>query len=121
MPAGERFPERARLRRGEDIRRVFRRGRRVRRGELEVFSAPCSVRPPRPRLGFVVPRHGRTVAERNRLKRRLREVARREWLPDALARGDDRDVVVRTRPGAYERSYRALRSSLLEALTWPDA
>ena len=121
MAAGERFPASARLRRGEDIRRVFRRGDRVRRGDLEVFSAPSSSRPPRPRIGIVVPRHGHSVVERNRLKRRLREVARREWLPDALARGDARDVVVRARPGAYERPYRQLRSSLLEALSWRDA
>lgn len=64
----------------------------------------------------MVPLHGRPAVERNRLRRRLREVARREWLPRALEEGGALDVVVRARPDAYGASFDELRSSLLSAL-----
>lgn len=70
----------------------------------------------RPRVAFVVPRHGRTIVERNRLKRRLREVVRRGWLPEAAGRGLAVDVVIRARPPAYEAGFRELESTLLRAL-----
>lgn len=120
MARGERFPKAARLRRGGDIRGAFRRGRRVRRDGLDVYSAPSTAEPPRPRFGAVVPLHGRSSAERNRLRRRLREVARRDWLPGALEAGDARDVVVRVRPSAYGRGFRELRRDLLDALSCSD-
>ena len=53
--------------------------------------------------------------ERNRLKRRLKEIIRLCWLPDAS--GDD--LVVRARPDAYERSYAELRDRLTECLEIP--
>lgn len=68
-------------------------------------------------MGVIVPRYGRTVAARNRVRRRLREIARREWLPAAREAGGTRlDVVLRARPAAYERSYRRLREDLGERL-----
>ena len=113
---GERFPGAARLSRSEEIRHVFRSGFRTRRDGVEVFWTPSRVAPGRARVGVVVPRHGHTVAERNRLRRRLREIARRDWLPGALRAGDARDVVVRAGPSAYGRPFGALRADLLEAL-----
>jgi ribonuclease P protein component len=50
-----------------------------------------------PRVGFIVPRHGRTAVERNRLKRRLREIVRTRLLPEL----PPVDLVIRTRPSAY--------------------
>lgn len=91
----------------------MRRGRRVRCGPVDVFLAES--RSPRPRIGIVVPRFGHSVAARNRLQRRLREIARREWLPEALAAGTSWDAVVRTRPEAYGASFRELRGALLKA------
>ena len=71
----------------------------------------------------MVPRHGRTIAERNRLKRRLREIVRRGWLPRAHREGPDLDVVVRARPAAYDAPFDRLRRDLvhrLEALSWDE-
>ncbi len=68
----------------------------------------------RARFGVVVPKHGRTVVARNRLKRRLREIGRIEVLPrlDALAR--PLDVLVRARREAYGASFRKLRTQLVK-------
>lgn len=52
------------------------------------------------RVGLVVPRHGQSAVERNRLKRRLREQVRLEWLA-ALALVPAVDVVLRAHREAY--------------------
>ena len=70
----------------------------------------------RPRVAVVVPRHGRTIVRRNRLRRRLREIVRRGWLPDAVDGGRAVDVVIRARPAAYDAAFRELESNLLHAL-----
>ncbi len=118
---GERFPAAARIGSSEQIRTVFREGTRHGAGALEVFVLPSPAA--RPRAAFVVPRHGRTIAERNRLKRRLREIVRRGWLPRAHREGPALDVVVRARPGAYGASFDRLRRDLvnrLEAVSWDE-
>lgn len=61
------------------------------------------------RVGVIVPRFGQTAVARNRLKRRLREVIRRDVLPRDLAV----DMVIRASTGAYELNFTALRSELL--------
>ena len=60
------------------------------------------------RIGVIVPRYGHTAVERNVVKRRLRDLARREVLP-ALAVCD---VVIRATPGAYAASHEVLRAAL---------
>ncbi len=60
------------------------------------------------RIGVIVPRFGHTAVERNVVKRRLRDLARRDVLP-ALAACD---VVIRATPGAYAASHETLRSAL---------
>jgi ribonuclease P protein component len=120
VSAGERFPRAARLRSSKEIRATFREGRRHAGRDLELFArgSPSG----RPRVAIVVPTHGRTIAERNRLRRRLREILRREWLPAAVREGTSVDMVVRTRATAYDLGFGELRSGLLEALgglTWP--
>jgi len=64
-----------------------------------------------PRLGLIVPRLHATAVARNRLRRRLREIWRRE-LRERLPAWD---VVIRARRGAYDASFDALREQLA---TW---
>lgn len=76
----------------------------------------------RPRVGVVVPRHGRSIVERNRLKRRLRELARRMWLPAARDSHLAADLLIRCLPEAYDASAGELRACFrkgLEAIRWP--
>jgi ribonuclease P protein component len=73
-------------------------------------------------VAVVVPIHGRSIVERNLLRRRLREILRREWLPGAARERLAVDLVVRARPAAYGLQFGELRDELLEALgglTWP--
>jgi ribonuclease P protein component len=75
-------------------------------------------------VAFVVPRHGHAIVDRNRLQRRLREIARRDWLPGALEEDLRLDVVVRARAEAYGATFEELRASLstgLENLPWDGA
>ena len=51
-----------------------------------------------------MPKHKRSSVERNRLKRRLRELARTLLLPDL----PPVDLVVRTFPESYDASFTAL-------------
>jgi ribonuclease P protein component len=58
------------------------------------------------------------AVQRNRLKRRLREIARTELLP-ALDRAQcAADVLVRARPEAYQAPYAALREELSSVGHW---
>ena len=63
-------------------------------------------------MGLIVPRHRHTAVDRNRLKRRLRELARVHLLPARLPF----DVVVRIRPEAYDASFEQLRTDVDHAL-----
>jgi ribonuclease P protein component len=56
------------------------------------------------RVGFVVPKYKHSAVDRNRLKRRLRELVRLRLLPQCRERttvGRNADVVVRALPSAY--------------------
>jgi ribonuclease P protein component len=66
-------------------------------------------------VGLIVPKQKHTSVERNRLKRRLRELARTRLLPVL----PPVDVVVRTLPEAYGASFAALErevGTILERL-----
>ena len=67
-----------------------------------------------PRMGLIVPKFRATAVARNRLRRRLREVWRREILPVQPAG----DLVIRARREAYAASFGQLREQLL---AWRDA
>jgi ribonuclease P protein component len=56
----------------------------------------------------VVPKHKHSSVERNRLKRRLRELVRTHLLPELPAM----DVVVRTLPEAYAAPFDALADQI---------
>jgi ribonuclease P protein component len=81
----------------------------VRTTQLEVryLASPLH----RARVGVIVPKHGRSSVERNKVKRRLRELARTELLPRLGAM----DVVIRATPGAYAATFDLLRAALLKA------
>lgn len=81
---------------------------------MQVIWAPSSSE--RTRVGIVVPRHGHTAVERNRVRRRLLEIARTDWMPALLAGGARADFILRAKPAAYGVSYKRLRESLSEPL-----
>lgn len=110
-PANERLPRSRRITRGSEIRRIFQRGKRSRTGHLDVYDSPSPEA--RSRVGIVVPRHGARIVDRNRVKRRLREILRRQVLP-ALDRAELRtDLLVRARREAYGADYRELHEELM--------
>ena len=109
-PGGPRrfgLPRTARITASGEIRSLFRRGKRKRTRHLDVFVSSSPVA--HSRLGLVVPKHKRTAVLRNRLKRRLREAGRRELLPRLMQAEVALDVMIRTRPEAYDVSYETLR------------
>ena len=57
-----------------------------------------------PRAGVVVPKHRHNIVDRNRVKRRLRELVRIKLLP-GLQRID---VLIRAKPEAYDSSFEQL-------------
>ena len=59
-------------------------------------------------MGLIVPKYKRSGVDRNRLKRRLRELARTRLLPQLPAV----DIVIRPRPEAYDASFEALRRDI---------
>lgn len=63
-----------------------------------------------PRMGLIVPKFQSTAVARNRLRRRLLEVWRRQVMP----RQGARDLLIRARREAYAASFDELRSELLE-------
>jgi len=64
------------------------------------------------RLGLIVPLHQSTAVARNRLRRRLREILRRDVLHTLPAV----DLVIRARRSAYTASFAALRAELTGAV-----
>ena len=63
-------------------------------------------------MGLIVPKLKQTAVARNRLKRRLRELARLHLLPARLPV----DVVVRVRAEAYAAGYDELHADVQAAL-----
>jgi len=97
------------LTRAADFETVRREGKRIRTGALEVRTLASLRR--EGRIGIIVPRYQHSAVDRNRLKRRLREILRREWTEPVIA-GAARDVVVRAAPSAYRADFAALRADL---------
>jgi ribonuclease P protein component len=63
------------------------------------------------RVGFIIPRYKHSAVDRNRLKRRLRELVRLEVLATLVPM----DVVFRVSPVAYTRDFNALRAEVQHA------
>jgi len=84
---------------------VLEQGHRTRTPRIELFWVSNAVG--HPRLGVIVPRYGASAPARNRLRRRLRERARR--LLSALA---PLDLVIRARIEAYSAPGRDLAEDI---------
>jgi len=110
----ERLPRSARIRRGAEIRAMFRKGTRDRHRLFELVTMESAER--LPRIGLVVPKFGHRIVDRNRLKRRLREIGRREILRGMRQGGIRVDTLIRVRRPAYRATYPELRSAILSVL-----
>ncbi len=109
-----RLPRTRRITGSNEIRSLFQRGKRSRTAHLDVFDSASPVA--YPRVGLVVPKHRRTAVERNKLKRRLREVLRVEVLPRLRDRNLAVDFLVRARREAYNATYAQLQQELIDLL-----
>ena len=109
-PGGFALPRAARITRSEELRALFRRGKRRKTRHLDVFvsASPSAF----PRWGVVVPKHKHDIVHRNRVKRRLRELGRTVVLPRLRNSGLALDVLVRARPEAYAAEFDDLRQEL---------
>lgn len=63
------------------------------------------------RIGIIVPKHQHSAVERNRVKRRLRDLARTELVP-GLRGQVAHDVAIRARAEAYRATFDALRDDM---------
>ena len=90
-----------------DIRRCLTQGRRRRFGYLEMIWTDNLTG--HPRMGLIVPKHQSSAVARNRLRRRLREIWRREVQQHQPAW----DLVIRARREAYAATFEALRKDVL--------
>lgn len=109
-PAGESFPRRARLQRKREFERVFSAGQRCSAPALRLIIARNDAGIPR--LGLAVSRKVGGAVARNRVKRRLREIFRRErgLLPEPL------DIVVVPQAGVDRLTFAELREQFLRAV-----
>lgn len=93
------FSRAQRLAHASEIELVKRTGKRVKTGLLDVRVAAspslCA------RVGVIVPKYRRQIVERNKLRRRLREIIRTRMLPVMAVR----DVLIRALPQAYTASF----------------
>lgn len=110
----EALPREARIRLGSEIRALLERGKRKRTRSLDVFFSASPVS--HSRVGLVVPKHGHRIVQRNLLKRRLREILRREVLRGLRQRELSLDVLIRTRRVAYDLDFLELRDEVLRAV-----
>ena len=62
---------------------------------------------------MIVPRHGHSAVDRNKLKRRLREIVRVQLLSTLPAV----DLVIRSRPAAYDQPFGAIATELSDVRT----
>jgi ribonuclease P protein component len=109
-PPAETFGKEDRLLVRRDFLRVQHGGRKVSSPHLVALFSPG--RTPRRRIGLVVSTKVGNAVERNRVKRWLREVFRKERqrLPERL------DLVVIARSGSPDLSLAKIRSELLDIM-----
>ncbi len=106
------MPRARRLARASDIRRCLTYGRRRRLEHLDMIWIDNSTG--QPRVGLIVPKFQSSAVARNRLRRRLREI----WRRDIQGHHRTGDLVIRARREAYQAGFDALRSQLL---AWRNA
>jgi ribonuclease P protein component len=111
LTASARLPRAHRLARASDIRRCLTHGRRSRFEHLDMIWMENSTG--QPRMGLIVPKFQSSAVARNRLRRRLREIWRRE----IQERQPPWDLVIKARREAYSASFDALQA---QVLTWRE-
>lgn len=111
-----RFPRRLRLTSETDLEVVRRTGKRIQTEHLEARASASLL--PHPRVGIVVPKHRRKIVERNRVKRRLRELVRTRLLPDLNHRID---LLIRAKPDAYKATFQDLAFDVVSIGRWAAA
>ncbi|HXG72737.1 MAG TPA: ribonuclease P protein component [Gemmatimonadaceae bacterium] len=109
------FPRSHRLTKEADLEAVRRTGKRMHTDHLEARAAASLLL--NPRIGVVVPKYKQRIIARNRLKRRLRELARTQLLP-ALGQ---LDLLIRAKPGAYRSTFAELTSDIESIARWADS
>jgi ribonuclease P protein component len=121
LPCGPaRFPRRARLLRHSDFERVYKQGRRYFSANLTVVYLPRRTESGSTgarnavsgfRVGFTVGRALGGAVERNRMKRRLREVVRLSW----PAEPPNADVVINPRKTVLKVGFESLLNEVRQA------
>ncbi|MBC7839499.1 MAG: ribonuclease P protein component [Nitrospiraceae bacterium] len=106
------FPRSSRLTREADLESVRRTGKRMQTERLEARASASLLL--HPRVGVVVPKYRRNIVDRNRTKRRLRELARTRILPIA----GSIDVLLRAKPEAYSASFDQLAVEVDSIAQW---
>ncbi len=102
------YPRIRRITHRSEFERLLKEGTRVRTLDLDVraLASPLGYL----RVGLVVPKVGHTAVARNRLKRRLRELARLRLLPLPASC----DVAIRCEKSAYRRTFDALEKEITD-------
>lgn len=95
-----------RILRGDDFRRIVRRGRRA-SSSLAVIYCAANDGESGPRFGFIVSSKVGNAVHRNRVRRRLRAIC-----ADASFVPTTADVVIRALPGAVDAAWDTLRSDI---------
>jgi ribonuclease P protein component len=101
------LPRAERLTRRRDFGAVYRRGKRYEHPLLTLYLRPSGGEQPR-RFGFSVSKKVGKAHDRNRIKRRLREICR------DLPTQPGRDFVLVARAGASEAETALLREALVQ-------
>ena len=89
-----------------------RKGRKMQTPHLDVRLAASAQSVPR--IGLIVPKHKHSAIDRNRLRRRLRELIRIQLVP-IVAKGD---TLIRAKAEAYEISFAGLRADIDSVGRW---
>jgi ribonuclease P protein component len=94
-----------------ELERVKRAGRRLRTEHLDVRAIDSLLS--HARVAVIVAKHGHSIVERNRLRRRLRELARTRIIPVT----DGVDLVIRSLASAYDASFEQLSMEVETVVT----
>jgi ribonuclease P protein component len=108
---GQSFRPADRILRSTDFERVYKEGRRSAGRSFAVFARPNGIG--RARLGLTVTRKFGGSVQRNRVKRIVREIFRK----NRAAFGTACDFVVNARSAGADRTYAELETELLHAIT----
>ena len=99
------FPRDRRVTRGPDLQRVLKEGKRIRTKYFDVRICASPLGYSLGRVGIIVPKAKHTAVDRNKLKRRLKELSQGKLLPI----GNERDMVLIARADTYRATFEMLR------------